>query len=302
MALVDAESVTTTTVPADAVAKKGYLHSHAEVVGKVLATPFAEGQPFTESCFATGELPVIARTLAVGMRVVSVSLTQAEAGPVYAGGIVDVLFSYTRPAADSSQRGEPTAMTLLQGIQVLAVNDRSVVSERETGAGTTTPQSDTKRVLVMLRANSTQAKALHLAQKNGSLSLALRNPLDVKPVDIDTTVLRDLSDEYSKLLAALTFLAPPSSAPEAPSDPRKKEEEPRHVDTAPEWVGREPASVDAIRKVLVNRSGASSVYEFRQPRARLAGLVAVEPESTPGVWIWKEPSTATDGTSHSGGK
>ena len=183
-------------------------------------------------------------------------------------------------------------MTLLQGIGVLAVDDKSVVSERESGPEASSPKAEGKRVLVTLMTNSTQAKALQLAVKYGAVSLALRNPLDAKRVDIDSTLLSDLSDEYSKLKAALDVPAQPSSVEAAPGEPQKKEEETR-------WVVTEPVSVDAIWKVLVNRGGAINFYEFRQPRARAVGRPASEPESAPGAWLWKEPSIPTDGTSHS---
>ena len=45
------------------------------------------------------------------------------------------------------------------------------------------------RVTVTLMVDPRQAEALQLAAENGSISLAMRNPLDRLPVDIDATVL-----------------------------------------------------------------------------------------------------------------
>ena len=106
-------------------------------------------------------------------------------------------------------------MTLLQGVQVLAIGDRTVVSGQEhadePALGTGAAKIAHRIITLMVDPN--QAEALQLATKYGTVSLALRNPLDANPAGSDTTLLSELSDEFSGMLAQLAVPQTPTVAP-----------------------------------------------------------------------------------------
>ena len=89
-------------------------------------------------------------------------------------------------------KGQAISTTLLRGIQVLAVQGDSVVSQddSEETAGKVRQHTTTRgQVTVTLMVDPKQAEALQLAAENGTISLAIRNPLDKTQADIEGTVL-----------------------------------------------------------------------------------------------------------------
>jgi len=105
---------------------------------------------------------------------------------------VDVLASFKLSSRDQS-KGQALSTTLLQGIQVLAVDNVSVVSKKDDRKDSTRKAnySGNRKIMVTLMVNPRQAEALQLAQEYGKISVAMRNPLDRNPVDGDTTVLSE---------------------------------------------------------------------------------------------------------------
>src|SRR6185503_8819315 len=95
------------------------------------------------------------------------------------------------------QRGALTT-TLLERVQVLAVEAKSVVSGSAETVGTDTSvaadaisrANRTRRVTLLV--DTKQAKALQLGMEQGTLSLALRNPLDTGSADRDQVSLRSI--------------------------------------------------------------------------------------------------------------
>jgi len=174
---------------------EGRLSNPSKVIGKVLAVPVVKGQILTDSCFVTeGTGAHLAAALPHGMRAVSVNLP-SKAIPdellLYPGCVVDVLVSFKLSSADRS-RGQAISTTMLRGIQVLAVAGDSVVSKQDQdkeGESTARARRTGGVVTVTLMVDPKQAEALQLAADNGSISLAIRNPLDKKLVDMEATVL-----------------------------------------------------------------------------------------------------------------
>lgn len=294
MTVVDGQSVRTSIVPVSE-APEGYLRSPTEVVGKLLAVPVVEGQVITNAAFAAeGSGARLASALGKGKRSFSLSLARSEAGLAYAGCMVDVLASITKPGADGSQRGDAMAMTLLQAVAVLGVDDRSVVSQREHRAEASAQRSDRDRMLVTLMVNSTQAKALQLAQKYGSLSLALRNPLDAESVDQEAIALGHPGlDEYSRLLEVLAPVLPtPPVSVAVPSEPLNQEEVPAKSTAPPAPVEPSPAF-----RVLVNRGGRFEVFRFHQPGLAAPGKAETEAGFALDAWVLEVPPVPVNGTS-----
>ncbi|WP_428940329.1 Flp pilus assembly protein CpaB [Fontivita pretiosa] len=175
--IVDSRSVVTKKVPKSQV-PDGALLNPVQVVGKVLTDKMVEGQAFTKACFARpSEGVFLAASLPRGKRAVSVSLSDwsGMAGLLYPGSIVDVLVSFRAPG--SSQ--DSVCTTLLQGLQVLAIGSQSVASDdyKDKSPGALSGQKVNQRMVTLL-VDPKQAEILQLAIQHGSMSLAMRNPLD----------------------------------------------------------------------------------------------------------------------------
>ena len=187
---------------------EGHLPA-ALVIGRVLTVPMVEGQTFTTECFAQeGTGLRLASALPEGMRAVSVSLSNHSGlnGLLYPGSVVDVLAAFRDPSQGSG-RGEMISGVLLQGVQVLAINSQTVLSEDD---GATKSVYD-RSLTVTLMLDSTQAEAIQLAMEHGSISLALRNPIDAETVQAGPMALGELfrqGDDAEPVLAI-----PPKQGP-----------------------------------------------------------------------------------------
>jgi pilus assembly protein CpaB len=189
MSILKTSDVTVKAVKADML-PAGYLSDAVQAVGRILAVPVVEGQVLTESSFVeNGTSAQVAASLPVGMRAVSLSLssTSINGGLLYPGCVVDVLASFR---LSSSERGQALSTTLLRGINVLAVQGTTVVSQKEEEEDNKTASRTAQgRLTVTLMVDPKQAEALQLATDHGQISLSLRNPLDKSPVDTEATVL-----------------------------------------------------------------------------------------------------------------
>jgi pilus assembly protein CpaB len=183
----------------------GYLTDPVQAIGGVLAVPVVKGQILTWSCFVSeGTGAQLAAALPHGMRAISVPIAShsVTGGLLYPGCIVDVLAAF-RLRYVGRNKGQAISTTLLHEIQVLAVEGTSVVSEsakrQKDPAELNGPKN--KNLTVTLMVNPRQAEALQLAAEHGRISLAMRNPLDKSPVDINATVLSE--GKLAKLGAVL---------------------------------------------------------------------------------------------------
>jgi len=318
MSIVDGRAVSVKTVPSNQ-APDRCMRRPADVIGKLLTVPIVEGQVFTSNCFADEKSGArLASALATGMRAVSVSLKPEKAGMLYPGCIVDVLVSLNRPSTEGSGIKEAMSMTLLQSVEVLAIDDTSVMSDdvhAEPPAPETTsagPRRERRDRLVTLMVNSNQAKALQLAAQYGAVSLALRNPLDANPVETDSTMLSDLADEYTRIVAALS--PPPSAEPTKTGDgshpatpaATAQGEQPDAGQAASAATGREPRVKDKTSaaavlpmippedprwEMLVNRSGQIELVRFR----RTGDLWPQEAQDAL-QWIWEGRALSSKGS------
>jgi pilus assembly protein CpaB len=186
MSVVDSNSVAVRRSQAP----EGFVSDAVQVVGKVLSLPVKQDQAFTENCFAgKGSGVNLAAAVSKGMRAVSLSLTDYAAmeGLLYPGSVVDVLASFRIPKEDTRAE-EIISMTLLTGVQVLAVANQTVVTGAPGEAPTPTSRQEQKR-LVALMVTPKQAEQLQIAQKFGEISLAMRNPLETVSPEESATML-----------------------------------------------------------------------------------------------------------------
>jgi pilus assembly protein CpaB len=193
MTVLDSSMVATKTVSNDQ-APKGFISSPVGVVGKVLAKPVREGQPFTAAFFSEDRGPrQIADVIPKGKRAVGISVTDYAGLEelLYPGSIVDVLISM-KSQGDIAGNGwwPATTKTLMQNIQVLAFDQLSVMSPPKTLTDTPGRGGGARHVTLLV--DPTQANTLQLAMEQGTLSLALRNPLDGTNNDRDAVTLQSL--------------------------------------------------------------------------------------------------------------
>ena len=209
MQVVDAASVMEKKLlPADV--PPGALRSVEQAIGNVMITAALAGEPLRGSHFASGEVGVeLAARLTEGSRAVTISLSQDESlqGLLYPGSVVDVLASFRLSGPGS--KGTAISTTLLRGVQVLAIDRRTVVTEQEEPKGDQKSELDRERQkvqhrgnLITLLVNARQAEALQLADQYGTVSLAMRNPMDASKDREEGTLLN--GGQLAKLAGLLS--------------------------------------------------------------------------------------------------
>jgi len=251
VSVVDADSIVLTTVPEDRV-PENYLSDPVQVVGKVLCTPMVKGQIFTRACFAApGSGVQLASSLPKGMRAVSISLPDDAAleGLLYPGSVVDVLVSFRDSKGGSSSQG-PLLTTLLQGIQVLAVENYTGTPASDAEDPARRLQRLSGRPMVTFMMEPDQAKAFKLAAEHGTVSLALRNPLDVSPDSKGPAFLRHLTGDVAE---------EPHEVQPGPSG-----NEPAHEDVVPVPSGVTQEQTPQW-SIVIMRGGASETRLFAPP-------------------------------------
>ena len=195
MTVVTLDDIIKETVSEDDL-PEGRLSSPARVIGRVLSVPVVEGQILTNSCFITeGTGAQLVAALPHGMRAVTINLARGTIPDdilLYPGCVVDVLVSFKLTSTERD-KGQAISTTMLRGIQVLVVAGESVVSNPDDEADEAKDLAGARRTsrgtTVTLLVDPKQAEALQLAVDNGNISLAIRNPLDKRPVDMEATIL-----------------------------------------------------------------------------------------------------------------
>jgi pilus assembly protein CpaB len=247
MTVVDGSMVASKTVKRSEAPPKS-ISDPVQVVGRVLTVAMLPGQAFNAECFAADRSASLAAAVGKGKRAVGISVTDYAGleGLLYPGSVVDV-FLTLKPESPSAavihgkatQRGALTT-TLLERVQVLAVEAKSVVSGSADTVGTdvamaadTISRANRSRRVTLL-VDTKQAKALQLGMEQGTLSLALRNPLDTGNADREQVSLRSilgLKDEpvdagpsaWERMLAmavnASSQMAKNASKPKTVGDP-----------------------------------------------------------------------------------
>jgi pilus assembly protein CpaB len=200
MTVIRADMVVPRSVAVD-VAPAGSFTDPIQVVGKFLVTPLSSGQPFTQDRFAQpGSGLNLASGLTPGMRAVSVAVVESMAigSLIYPGSVVDVIGAFKQ-----RDRDDPVSFTLLRGVMVLAIGQRTI-TEPDKPTGTSTVEN--RKVTVTLLVDPDQAEQLKLVSEEGSISLAMRNPMD-------TAAGQSSGTRLSKLVTDLTGFRVPPRAP-----------------------------------------------------------------------------------------
>lgn len=194
--IIDGDAVATQELKVQD-APEGSVRDPVQAVGKVITTAMVKGQAFLRANFASeGSGLRLAAALPKGMRAVAVSLNASSAlrGLLYPGCLVDVLWT-----AKSRRNERAETKVLLERVNILGIEDQTIVSSREEHAA---PSKYGGSQMVTLMLNVEQAKTLQAAIGQGSISLALRHPLD----NTEAVVIEALDEQPEPGPDADTFI------------------------------------------------------------------------------------------------
>lgn len=169
-----------------------YMNNPQQIIGRILKKPLKQGEAFqTDHFYPEGTGPTVAEKLSPGLRAVTIPVegTGALGGYDGPGSYVDIVF---RSRADENAGIPETTVTLLEGVQVLAMEQESA----------RVPPGTSLQNRVTLAVTAAQANALKIAEGRGTFSLSLRNPEDVEiaaasiPQTLDRLLNVPVRDEH----------------------------------------------------------------------------------------------------------
>jgi len=168
----------------------GSFASPEEVVGRVpreriLANEFIRKERLADRSAGIGLNALISR----GMRAVSINITNGSAlsGFLNPGNYVDVLVTIN-PQVEGA--GDDQTFTLLQAVYVLAVRARMVQDNMRSGAGEVRGRGSAPSVT--LQVTPEQAEQLAHARQKGTITLLLRNDLDLQFTETQGATVKSL--------------------------------------------------------------------------------------------------------------
>ncbi|HET9702849.1 MAG TPA: Flp pilus assembly protein CpaB [Vicinamibacterales bacterium] len=181
-----------------------------EVVNRGLVAPVVENEPLTSAKLAVPEAGAgLPPTIATGMRAISVKVNEVigVAGFVVPGTRVDVVVTIGR-------RDDSTSRVIVSNVQVLTAGTK--FDQEQAKDGKPVPST-----VVTLLVTPPDAERIALASSEGSIMLALRNPLDSEATDTKGTRLASLMGAPDPApvvkLVKGTPKATPPPAPPAPA-------------------------------------------------------------------------------------
>jgi pilus assembly protein CpaB len=174
-----------TTMEISGSVPKGAIVKPEDAVGRGVVADIYQGEPILDGRLAPkGSGGGLAATIPPGMRACAVKVDEVVgvAGFVTPGMRVDVLVSGDPPGNPDPREGTEVK-TLLQNIQVLSAG--TDIQKDAEGK----PQ---QVHVVNLLVTPDQAEALSLASNHTQIQLVLRNPLDTKTADVQTTAMGNI--------------------------------------------------------------------------------------------------------------
>jgi len=193
--------------PASSPVAGGYTKVE-EVVNRGLIAPVVENEPLTATKLAPIEAGAgLAPTIATGMRAISVKVNEVigVAGFVVPGTRVDVVVTIGRQE-DSISR------VIVSNVQVLAAGTK--YDQDQAKDGKPVPSS-----VVTLLVTPPDAERIALAATEGSIMLALRNPLDATTTETKGTRLASLMGAPDPAPVVRVAKGVPKAAIPAPAPP-----------------------------------------------------------------------------------
>lgn len=218
---------------------EGAITQIAAAEDRMLLDGLSKGEVVYEKRLAPKGQRGVATQIKEGMRAYTIETprdSNSVSGLLMPGNHVDVILNLTAPLSDewAKTTGGGTTLTLLQNIEVLAVDNRydaaAAPSATGTGIGAAAQAKALDYKAVTLLVTPEQASMLTLGQSRGTLHLSLRNPNDTTLLETPPTLLRDIQSYHSMLAG----IGPPPIAAEKPAiEPKKEEPEPEKKVTVP---------------------------------------------------------------------
>ena len=202
---------------------EGSFASVDEIVGRGVLQPVQANELLTENKLAPKEAGAgLSPTIPPGMRALSVKVNDVigVAGFTVPGARVDVVVVV-------KERDNSMARVVVSNLQVLTAGTRYDIEQAKDGK----PMPSN---VVTLLVTPDQAERISLAQINGSITLVLRNPLDVEPTQ--TAGIR---------MAGL--MGTPSTAPVEKPAPKRSKAPVQAVVVAPPPPPPPPRQIETIR-------------------------------------------------------
>jgi pilus assembly protein CpaB len=190
LTMVDAASIEVQLIPRHLLPADALTMS-VQAVGKILAVSAVKGQALRKAMFVTeGAGAQLAASLPEGRRAVAISVSDSGGldGILYPGSVVDVILTVRGNGGEV----KGAARLVLERVVVLAVDMETVVAKNaELPPGNPRLMGEKTRRIALL-VDPRQASEVELAQAEGVLSLALRNPLDRRAADRTTVSISNL--------------------------------------------------------------------------------------------------------------
>ncbi len=179
------ENLRLANFPASSV-PQGAFHSLADVLrgGRVALRPIVAGEPvLADKVSGADGRAVLAANLADGMRAVAIPVNEVSsvAGFARPGDTVDVLLTRQIPGDGAGGQDQMTDV-ILERVKLLAIDQVANEQDTQPKVGST----------AVVEVDIYSAQKLVLAQKLGTLSLALRNVENQTPAVAGTVTARDL--------------------------------------------------------------------------------------------------------------
>lgn len=161
--------------------------------GRVALRPIVPGEPvLADKVSGTGGRAVLSALLPEGMRAVSIPISAVNgvSGFVRPGDIVDVMLTRQIPGEGASAADQMIDI-ILEAVPVLAIDQVASEQATEPGVGAT----------AVVQVDSFDAQKLVLANRLGTLTLALRNVESQEPGALTTVTSRDIGNSNIRLAA-----------------------------------------------------------------------------------------------------
>lgn len=192
-ALVSADAIKMRDYPKDLV-PAGALTRLEDALQRWVNIPLAKDDPLVEMKLLAKGAGGITRLIPRGMRAFTIHTPNVESGVggfILPGNRVDVLLTVTTPGTKDDITGGGSTTTLLQNVEILAVDQRL-----EAPAGNSVDPKELRSVTLLVTPN--QAAKLDLGQSKGTLHLSLRHPDDSAPALTRPATLAELQFHQEK--------------------------------------------------------------------------------------------------------
>jgi pilus assembly protein CpaB len=188
----------------------GSFATPEELTTRGVTVDILENEPITETKLATGTASGMQTLIPPGMRAMSIRVNDVIAVSGYAasGTHVDVLVIATPP------NREVTSRVVVNNVQILAAGPD--INQAAGQQGQRMPAT-----VVTLLVTPQDGEKVALAQTQGEIMLALRNPLDVEPVETRGVRMSALIGEpdpppVRRVVGGVSRVAPPPPPPAPP--------------------------------------------------------------------------------------